>query len=205
MQLKLIFDTDMNWQISSCNIVIKYGNLSIKSFKSICLAVVFIALCSIFWSTLQFFVVGEMVGGKKRKATEDREEEARQQPVGRPSSVTAASGVEGGSKKAAAASSSNPYVNERTVYVEGLPFSATEEQISQFFSECGPTKSIRLPRWHDSGRLRGYGHVEFNDSEAAQKAFELDGKRKTLFFSFFLFPFSFFLSFLSKKRRSQEK
>lgn len=68
------------------------------------------------------------------------------------------------------------FVNAETVYVEGLPFTATDEEVIKFFSECGSVKSVRLPRWHDSNRLRGYGHVEFHNSSDAAKAFELDGE-----------------------------
>jgi RNA recognition motif-containing protein len=67
------------------------------------------------------------------------------------------------------------YSDDKTVYVEGLPFSATEEDIISFFSPAGKVASIRLPRWHDSGRLRGYGHVVFQDRASAQKAMGLDG------------------------------
>ena len=35
--------------------------------------------------------------------------------------------------------------------------------------------SVRLPKWHDSGKLRGYGHVEFPTAQLATKALELDG------------------------------
>jgi nucleolin len=65
--------------------------------------------------------------------------------------------------------------NTRTIYVEGLPFSARESDIRSFFESCGTIVSIRLPTWHDSGRLRGYGHIEFTDDEAAAAAFDLDG------------------------------
>lgn len=78
-------------------------------------------------------------------------------------------------KNDTSSSQSNGYVNEKTIYCEGLPFSATEDSVIKFFKSCGDVASVRLPRWHDSGRLRGYGHVEFTTSEAAQQAFELDG------------------------------
>jgi nucleolin len=68
------------------------------------------------------------------------------------------------------------FTNDCTVYIEGLPFDATEGQITSFFSSAGPVVSLRLPKWHDSGRLRGYGHVEFQSAEAANKALEMDGQ-----------------------------
>ena len=66
-------------------------------------------------------------------------------------------------------------VNNRTIYVEGLPYTSNESEVRSYFSECGIIKSVRLPVWHDTGRLRGYGHVEFNNEAGAKKAFDLDG------------------------------
>ena len=66
--------------------------------------------------------------------------------------------------------------NERTVYIEGLPYDSNEEDVSKFFESCGKIQSVRLPKWHDSGRLRGYGHVEFLTLESVKKAIDLDGK-----------------------------
>jgi RNA recognition motif-containing protein len=71
---------------------------------------------------------------------------------------------------------SQQYINDRTVYVQGLPFSATEQDIKNFFKDAGDVLSIRLPKWHDSGKLKGYGHVEFKKSEGAAKALELNGQ-----------------------------
>lgn len=66
--------------------------------------------------------------------------------------------------------------NPRTVYVEGLPFDSSEDDVRTFFDSVGGRiKSVRLPRWHDSGRLRGYGHVEFESIAQAEKAIELNG------------------------------
>jgi nucleolin len=83
----------------------------------------------------------------------------------------------GGATAAAAvgAVKENAFVNSQTLYIEGLPFSASEDDVRRFFQDYGKVVSVRLPRWHDSGRLRGYGHVEFSTSEAAQKSYELDG------------------------------
>ena len=74
------------------------------------------------------------------------------------------------------ASSDSKYSNDRTIYIQGLPFSATEDEVRKLFESCGTIVSIRLPRWHDSGRIKGYGHVEFNDSSSATKALDLSGE-----------------------------
>jgi nucleolin len=71
---------------------------------------------------------------------------------------------------------SEEYVNNRTVYIQGLPFAASEQDVRSFFKGCGDISSVRLPKWHDSGKLKGYGHVEFKKAESATKALELNGE-----------------------------
>jgi RNA recognition motif-containing protein len=70
----------------------------------------------------------------------------------------------------------NPFNNNRTIYIQGLPFDAADEQVADFFKECGEVLSCRLPKWHDSGKLKGYGHVEFKSSASVLKALELNGE-----------------------------
>ena len=68
------------------------------------------------------------------------------------------------------------YVNEKTLYIEGLPFECSESDVREFFESCGAIMEVRLPRWHDSGRLRGYGHVVFTTLEGATAGLEMNGK-----------------------------
>lgn len=70
----------------------------------------------------------------------------------------------------------NSFTNGNTVYVQGFPFSCEEEDIRKLFEAAGEVNSIRLPRWHDSGKLKGYGHVEFKSSSGAVKAMEMTGQ-----------------------------
>eukprot|EP00980_Cylindrotheca_fusiformis_P007555 scaffold1567_cov102-Cylindrotheca_fusiformis.AAC.6 len=65
-----------------------------------------------------------------------------------------------------------------TIYVEGIPFDATPDQVKEFFVAHGveDVVEMRLPTWQDSGRLRGYGHVLFASEESYAKALKLSGK-----------------------------
>ena len=67
---------------------------------------------------------------------------------------------------------------ERTVYVEGIPFDATHEQVKDFFINEGITDivELRLPTWQDSGRLRGYGHILFASTSSYDNAIKLSGR-----------------------------
>ncbi len=69
---------------------------------------------------------------------------------------------------------------EHTVFIEGLPFTSTEDQIRAFFTDlgCSDILQLRLPVWQDSGRLRGFGHVVFASQETRTRALssEVNGK-----------------------------
>ncbi|KAJ0409079.1 hypothetical protein P43SY_002213 [Pythium insidiosum] len=65
---------------------------------------------------------------------------------------------------------------EATVYVEGIPYKADEGDLVSHFSSCGIVKEVRMPRYQDSGKPRGYAHVVFESASSIPKALKLDGK-----------------------------
>ncbi len=46
------------------------------------------------------------------------------------------------------------------IYVGNLPFSATEDEVHDLFSQHGEVSSVRLISDRDTGRPRGFGFVE---------------------------------------------
>jgi RNA recognition motif-containing protein len=72
------------------------------------------------------------------------------------------------------------------IYIGGLPYSTTDEQLTQIFSAYGEVASSKIIFDRESGRSRGFGFVEMNDEEAAKKAIaelqdaELGGRRLTV-------------------------
>lgn len=69
----------------------------------------------------------------------------------------------------------------KKIYVGNLSFDATEEQVSEMFAQFGKVDSIAMINDRDSGRFRGFGFVEMEDSaaNAAIKALndtDLDGR-----------------------------
>jgi RNA recognition motif-containing protein len=62
-----------------------------------------------------------------------------------------------------------------TVFISGLPYVATEDEVRNFFYECGTIeyfssvlhnfRDLKLPKYQDTGRLLGYGHVTFSTQE----------------------------------------
>ncbi len=55
----------------------------------------------------------------------------------------------------------------KKIYVGNLPFSATEEEVTELFAEFGDVKSVSLITDRDSGRPRGFGFVEMEDGADA--------------------------------------
>lgn len=65
---------------------------------------------------------------------------------------------------------------KRKLYVGNLPFKATTEELQQLFETMGKVSSVKIIYDRDSGRSKGFGFVEMETPEDAQKALEeLDG------------------------------
>jgi len=68
------------------------------------------------------------------------------------------------------------------VFVGGLPFSTTDDELREIFAAHGKVASANVVRDRESGRSKGFGFVEFEDTEegkAAEKALngsELGGR-----------------------------
>lgn len=70
------------------------------------------------------------------------------------------------------------------VYVQGMPYETTEEDVRSFFAECGDIQEVRLSQYiqflfvrcsyHDSGKCRGYGFVRFSSPEEVKLALQKD-------------------------------
>ena len=67
------------------------------------------------------------------------------------------------------------------IFINGIPYETTEEELKELFSPFGEIEQIKLPKYQDSGRNIGYCHIYYTTAESAKKALELDnytlGKR----------------------------
>ncbi len=62
------------------------------------------------------------------------------------------------------------------IYVGNLPYSVNEDELRNLFSEFGEVSSAHVISDRDTGRSKGFGFVEMDNSEDGQKAIEaLDG------------------------------
>ena len=64
----------------------------------------------------------------------------------------------------------------KKLYVGNLPFSATDAEVNQLFGEHGTVHSVALINDRETGRPRGFGFVEMDDSAAAAAISALDGQ-----------------------------
>ena len=59
-----------------------------------------------------------------------------------------------------------------TLFLGGIAWALTENDIWNTFSEYGEVAGVRLPKDPESGRPKGFGYVEFDSVESASKALE---------------------------------
>lgn len=60
----------------------------------------------------------------------------------------------------------------RKLYVGNLPYSVTEDALTEQFAECGQVESAKLIIDRDTGRSKGFGFVEMSSESEAQAAID---------------------------------
>lgn len=74
----------------------------------------------------------------------------------------------------------------KKLYVGGLPYSTTQEELQDAFSKAGTVTSVSIIMDKMTGRSRGFGFVEMENDGDAEKAIdmwngkELDGRKLTV-------------------------
>lgn len=64
----------------------------------------------------------------------------------------------------------------KKLYVGNLPYSATDQSLSDKFSEFGKVDSVKIITDRDSGQSKGFGFVEMStDAEATAAITRLNG------------------------------
>ena len=62
----------------------------------------------------------------------------------------------------------------KRIYVGGLPYSATEEDLENLFSSAGAVKEVTIITDKYTGQAKGFGFVEMDDDQEA-----MDGDQST--------------------------
>ena len=62
-----------------------------------------------------------------------------------------------------------------TVFVGNLSWDIDEDSLRAHFAECGEVVSVRFAEDRETGAFKGFGHVEFAESDSTDEAVKLAG------------------------------
>jgi nucleolin len=62
-----------------------------------------------------------------------------------------------------------------TIFIGNLSWSVDEDAIRSAFESCGTITSVRFATDRETGEFRGFGHVEFEEGDAAEKGVGMAG------------------------------
>ena len=63
-----------------------------------------------------------------------------------------------------------------TIFVKGLPYDFTEDNIGDRFRKFGEILAIRLAYNWQTKQFKGFAYITFKTHEAAKKAIQMNGK-----------------------------
>ena len=64
----------------------------------------------------------------------------------------------------------------KKIYVGNLPWSADDAALRDLFATVGEVQSVAVVSDRETGRSRGFGFIEMNDSDADKAIAELNGR-----------------------------
>lgn len=65
----------------------------------------------------------------------------------------------------------------KKMYVGNLPFSSTEDDVQDLFSQYGEVESVKIIYDKETGRSRGFGFVEMGEDNAKEAMESLNGNK----------------------------
>lgn len=63
------------------------------------------------------------------------------------------------------------------IFVGGISYSITEQELEEVFSQFGEVINVRIVRDYETGKSRGFAFVMFRDAESVEKAITLDNTK----------------------------
>jgi len=66
--------------------------------------------------------------------------------------------------------------DERTVFVGNLSYEIQEDNLYEFFKDCGEIVAVRWVSDRETNQFKGCGFVEFSETSAVEKAVALNGQ-----------------------------
>ena len=72
-------------------------------------------------------------------------------------------------------------MDNKKIYVGNLPYSTSEDDLKEFFGECGEVEDVKIIMDRETGRSKGFGFVTFDSNDAVTASLEknnteLDGR-----------------------------
>ncbi|KAF3334019.1 ribonucleoprotein [Carex littledalei] len=112
---------------------------------------------------------------KNRKAEASKEEKEMKEAAletanGQNESISEQKAISNPSIKLA-----NSEDNTKKVYVGGIPYYSTEDDIKSFFESCGTVTDVDCMKFPETGKFRGIAILTFKTESAAKRAISLDG------------------------------
>ena len=63
----------------------------------------------------------------------------------------------------------------KRMYVGNLPYSSSEDDVRELFSQYGDVGDVNVVEDRETGRSRGFGFVEMSEAQAEEAMSNLDG------------------------------
>jgi cold-inducible RNA-binding protein len=67
-------------------------------------------------------------------------------------------------------------MNGSKIYVGNLPYTITENELHDFFSQYGNINNIKLISDNQTGRLKGFGFITYSSNEEGNTALDANGE-----------------------------
>lgn len=65
-------------------------------------------------------------------------------------------------------------MNEAKIYVGNLPYKTSDEDLREFFNDCGNIVDLKLIIDKATGRSKGFAFISFDHADAVQEALKLN-------------------------------
>ncbi|XP_060859535.1 RNA-binding protein 34-like [Metopolophium dirhodum] len=66
---------------------------------------------------------------------------------------------------------------KKGIFIGNLPYSIQEDEIWDYFKDCGTISAVRIVRDNATGVSKGFGYVDFETKESVELAMQIKGKK----------------------------
>lgn len=66
--------------------------------------------------------------------------------------------------------------DKHTAFIGNLSFKTTEDSIKRHFKDCGGIIEVRIAKDRDTGKMKGFAHIDFEESDGVQQAIRKNGE-----------------------------